>query len=178
MGDQGLDLAFTDVLYGVVVANAIAQLEFGVTLANGMVLFAVAVVLDDWVDYAVHVGEASRTRSTILGAFVLDVAILVTWTLATLALPGALPEFLGLLAAVTVLQGVWDRVALGRSLASFDTATRWGQALAFVALAWAVGPLAPATVLLAGSVPVLVVARAAYWHRNRDRLTAERLARI
>jgi hypothetical protein len=109
---DGLEVGFTEVLYGVVVANGIYQLSLDVSLRTVMLLFALVVILGDWVEYQVSVEKIPDTARNYALAFVLDVVILVVWYYLTIVPSSELPLFFGFLAAFFFLQAVWDALLL------------------------------------------------------------------
>lgn len=111
-GEDGLNVVFTDVLYGVVVANGIYQLTLDVTLRTMMLLFALVVILGDWVEYQVSVETVPDTARNYALALVLDVVILVVWYFLTILPSSDLSLFFGFLAAFFFLQAVWDALLL------------------------------------------------------------------
>lgn len=110
--DSGLEIGFTEVLYGVVVANAIYQIEFGLTVRNWMLILALGFILGDWIEYQSAVRDAPETTGNYVTAFVLDVVILIVWYLMTILASAELGWFLGIGAVFFFLQAVWDVLIL------------------------------------------------------------------
>lgn len=114
--DRRLDIGFTQVLYGVVVANSIYQLELGLSFRNLMLLLTLAFILGDWIEYQISRQEVSQTTSNYVLAFVLDVVILVVWYLITIVPASELELFFAIAAVFFLLQATWDRLILGLDL--------------------------------------------------------------
>ena len=107
-----LEIGFTQVLYGVVVASAITQLRFGFGVRNVMLLLTLTFILGDWIEYQVGIQNASETATTYVIAFVLDVVILIVWYLMTVVPAANLDWFFATAGAFFLLQAVWDRLVL------------------------------------------------------------------
>lgn len=127
-----LDIGFTEVLYGVVVANAIYQIEFGLTLRNWMLILALGLILGDWIEYQSAVRDAPETTGNYVTAFVLDIVILIVWYLMTILASPDLHWFFGIGAVFFALQAAWDALILQdrlRTVISKSIAARSRQAL-------------------------------------------------
>lgn len=113
MSNRHLDIGFTEILYGVVVANAIYELTFEVHLRNYMLVLALAFILTDWIEYQIATVDAGGTAQNYVIAFVLDVVILVIWYLLTILSAAQLEWYVAIAGVFFLLQGVWDRLLLG-----------------------------------------------------------------
>lgn len=107
-GAESLQIGFTEVLYGVVVANAIYQLEFELVFRNFMLLLAFTIILGDWIEYQIALGDVPGTTSNYVVAFVFDVVILVVWYFLTIVPASALDWFFIIASAFFLLQATWD----------------------------------------------------------------------
>jgi len=117
MSDRGpLEVEFTLVLYGVVVANAIYELTFGIEFRNAMLLFAFAIILGDWVEYRIEIREVTSTPTNYALAFVMDMTILITWYFLTILPPGELVWFFAVAGTFFFLQALWNRLMLRNDL--------------------------------------------------------------
>lgn len=108
----GLRVEFTDILYGVVIANGIYGLELGVSLGNYLLVFALVVIVDDWIDYRVGMRSAEATNRNYVVALVVDIVVLTVWYLLTTVRPAAFEWYLALLVVFSLLQGLWDATVL------------------------------------------------------------------
>ena len=114
MTDQDvLSVGFTEVLYGVVVANAIYELTFAVELRNVLLLLAFAFIVGDWVEYQFSIEQGVETPWKYFKALVLDITILVVWYFLTIISVGRIEWFFAVSAAFFFLQYLWDIFVLG-----------------------------------------------------------------
>lgn len=164
--EEPLKVEFTLVLYGVVVANAIYELTFGIEFRNAMSLFAFAVILGDWLEYRIDLRNTRSTPANYALAFVLDVVILITWYFLTILPPADLDWFFGVAAAFFLLQALWDRLLLRSSLRTLLRRPELQLTLAFLAFAavYSTGNV-PRTLALAVATGVFLARKAPVWHR-------------
>lgn len=159
-----LHVEFTDVLYGVVIANAIYRLTFGLTVGNAMVLLALAFVVDDWVAYRLSLDEVDPTARNYAVALVLDVLVLVVWYLLTVVPTDSSVPFLLVAAAFFFLAGVWDAALLDVSAVGLLRRSHWQLSIAYLVLAglgWLSSP--PVIAMLAVAAGCFLVRRALVW---------------
>ena len=114
--NDGLTVTFTEILYGVVTANALYKMDFAVSIRNAILAFALLIILEDWIDYTISTDMAAASPQQHLVAYVLDVTILIVWYQLTIVPVSPLRWFLGLVAVVFFLQGVWDLALLDYDL--------------------------------------------------------------
>lgn len=118
---ESLQIGFTELLYGVVIANVIDQLEFGLVLRNYMILLAFVFILADWIEYQIAVEEVPKERSNYIVAFVLDVVILIVWYYLTIVPVSALDWFFAIAGGFFFLQATWDWFLMDMELRSLVT---------------------------------------------------------
>ena len=114
MTDQDVfSIGFTEVLYGVVVANAIYELTFAVELRNVLLLLAFAFIVGDWVEYQFSIEQGVETPWIYFKTLVLDITILVVWYFLTIISVDRIEWFFAVSAAFFFLQYLWDVFSLG-----------------------------------------------------------------
>jgi len=164
--DEVLEIGFTQVLYGVVVASAISQLTFAPELRNVMLLFSLAFILGDWIEYQIAIREASGTTSNYVTGFIFDVTILVIWHLLTTLSISELDWFFLIAGTFFYSQGIWDRLILQVEVGELVTRPHLQLALFFIILAVVerISAILPA-VLLASSIAVFFVRKYPMWKK-------------
>lgn len=171
----GISIDFTNVLYGVVVANAIYQLDFAISVHNAMLLFALGLIIGDWIEYRISVQKVHETARNYAVALVLDVIILIVWFLITIVPTGRIDWFFIGVAVFFFIQAVWDVALLALRLNEIVRrahAHLVGAFLVLAALAWQFSP--SAWILLAIGTVVFLGRKSVYW-RQLLRESPERL---
>lgn len=167
MPEQGpLEVEFTLVLYGVVVANAIYELTFGIEFRNAMLLFAFAVILGDWVEYRIDIRDVPSTGANYALAFVMDVIILIAWYFLTILPPADLMWFFAVAAVFFLLQALWNRLLLDTDLRTLLAGAQVQLAVAFLAFAavYSTG-VVPQGLALGAAAVAFLARKAPVWHR-------------
>lgn len=171
MTGDSLGIEFTDVIYGVVIGNAVLNLNLEPSAGNLLLIVALVIIMDDWVSYRLSVQMADPTGRNYLMAFVLDMAILVTWYLSTTVDPHRVEIFLAVLGLFFFLQGVWDRAVIGRGIRDLITGAQWNLAAVSLVAAgaiWTVVTDIAAAYVLTGTLAIFVLRRLPDWRRMSD----------
>lgn len=105
-------LALTDTAYGVVLLGVMVKGRSPTTLSLSMGLFALLILVVDWVETRALVDNSVESRGETTITFALTVPILLTWALLATRGPRELALYFGLLAAYFFLQAVRDAVVL------------------------------------------------------------------
>ncbi len=152
-----LQIGFTEVLYGVVVANAIYQLEFALVFRNYMLLLAFAFILGDWIEYQISLGEVPSGTSNYVAAFVLDVVILIVWYFLTIIPASELDWFFVIAGVFFLLQASWDWLLLGLHLRALVSKPHLQLTAVFVGFAvlYRYTTLEPIILLVAAAIAFL-----------------------
>ena len=136
MTDQDvLSVVFTEVLYGVVVANAIYELTFAIELRNVLLLLAFAFIVGDWVEYQFSIEKGVGTPWQYFKTLVLDVTILVVWYFLTIISVDRIEWFFAVSAVFFLLQYLWDVFVLGDMRMRMHEYAEIELAVTFAALA-------------------------------------------
>ncbi|PSP59959.1 hypothetical protein BRC73_04715 [Halobacteriales archaeon QH_7_66_37] len=101
-----------DLLYGGCFLAGVVQRQPSTGVGLWMALFALLVLLVDWVETRRLLERGVETRRTLAVAFGLTLAILVTWYLLATRPPTALGAYFGLLAGFFFLQALRDAAVL------------------------------------------------------------------
>lgn len=173
--DSTLSVTFTELLYSVVVANALTKLTFDPTLRNGMILFAVLVVLSDWVEYRAFLGVLDEDASQV-AVFVADVLVLLIWNTTTIIPSNEFVWYIAVMALFFASQNVWEflsgRYGALEVLITPTTAIVVGYtALAGVIYAGRISPGAAFVI----AVVLFVVGKTPAWMRIREMSQTVRL---
>ena len=113
---RSTDISLTDFVYGIVVASVFPRLQVPVfTAENATLLFALCVIVDDWVLYHLQVASIPEGPRNFAVRLVGDVVVLFLWYLS--AIVGSTPDnpvhhFLLFLAAFYLASGFWEFVFL------------------------------------------------------------------
>ena len=105
-------LSFTDILYGVVISIAITRISLKLNTQNYMLLIALLILIDDWLDY--HISLSFEIKSmdakTFLLTFIIDVSMLLVWNLSAITKPEQLTTYFFLLSIFYTLALAWNLV--------------------------------------------------------------------
>jgi hypothetical protein len=158
-------ITFTEILYSVVIATALSKLSFDISLRNVMLLFAVLILLSDWVEYIAGI-EAIEESVSGVRIFAADMLVLLVWNTIVI-IPSEeffwYPAFLGVF---FMSQQVWEVIADRYSPVGLLTTPTTGLVAAYVGMAIAVeANLVEAPTSLALCVVLFVVAKVPAWLR-------------
>ncbi len=105
-------LSFTDILYGVVISIAITRVSLKFNTQNYMLLIALLILIDDWLDYHISLSFEIKSMNAkmFLLTFAIDISILLVWNLSTIAKPEQLTIYFFLLSIFYILALVWNFV--------------------------------------------------------------------
>ncbi len=105
-------LSFTDILYGVVISIAITRISLKFNAQNYMLLIALLILIDDWLDYHISLSFEIKSMNTkmFLLTFIIDVSILLVWNLSAITKPEQLTTYFFLLSVFYTLALVWNFV--------------------------------------------------------------------
>jgi hypothetical protein len=119
-------VGLTEVLYGVVIANAIYELGYGLNFRNALLLFALGILVADWVEYQLSTQalELSDLRYSMM--LVLDMLILLCWYLLTIVPEDMFSQFILLTGLFFGLVGVWSGAVMDASLRELLVDIDWG----------------------------------------------------
>ena len=105
---ESLKIEFTDILYAVVISIAISKLSLRFSFQNFMLLFALLIIFDDWLDYHIGVLHVRRSPQKYFIGYILDILILLTWYFITITPPSKIELYLSFIIAFFFLAGIWD----------------------------------------------------------------------
>jgi len=160
----------TEVLYGIVIANAIYELTLEVNFRNATLLLALGILIADWVEYHLSVQgiEMSDLRYAVM--LVLDVTLLLVWYLLTTVPEGEFPVFILLTVVFFGLVGVWSGLVMGVSprklVLDRDWGADWQISVILLLLYGARTRIAiPREVLLAAIAFIWIARKTPVWYR-------------
>jgi len=163
-------LSFTDILYGVVISIAITRISLRFSTKNYMLLIALLILIDDWLDYHISISfeiESMNARMFLL-TFVIDISILLVWNLSTIAKPEQLTIYLFLLSIFYILALVWNFVTKITPIKRFFKDSYFYLAIIFSAEALIYAKYHfqdEKTILLSYSLIALLILRFGRWDR-------------
>lgn len=128
------EVRFTEILYSVVIANALTKLTFGLSLRNGMVFLAVLVILSDWVEYSAFLTEVGQSTSTVR-IFVADMLVLFVWNTLTIIPEDQFVWYVIIMAVFFATQHVWELVSGRFRLLELVAKPTTGLVVGYVAIA-------------------------------------------
>ena len=103
-------ISFTDLLYAVVIGDSWLQIRDVISVKNYMLFLAYLMIFDDWIMYHVEVSDSKKSTGMYMATYAMDVAILVTWYLMTIAPSLYPPIFLGAISLFFGLTMVWELI--------------------------------------------------------------------
>ncbi len=105
-------LSFTDILYGVVISIAITRISLKFNIQNYMLLIALLILIDDWLDYHISLSFEIKSMNAkmFLLTFIIDVSMLLVWNLSAITKPGQLTTYFFLLSIFYTLALAWNFV--------------------------------------------------------------------
>ena len=131
-------VGLTEVLYGVVIAGAIYEMELAFSFRNAVLLFALGILVADWVEYQLSTQSLELSDLQYSAMMVLDIVILLVWYLLTTVPSEEFEVFVLLTAVFFVLVGVWSVSVMDATvrdlLLDIDWSADWQIAIAFFVL--------------------------------------------
>ena len=112
MQKRTLKIEFTDILYGVVISNAISKLTLRFTMEDFMRLFALFIIFDDWIDYHITTSLVEQSPNKYLVGYVFDILILITWYYVTITPSSQIGLYVFFIILFFFFSGVWDTIML------------------------------------------------------------------
>ena len=107
-GTIGLKVNFTELVYAVVIGNSLNYITPDVVWPRlALYLFALAVIIDDWVLYHLSADKIEGTVRNQVACFLLDIAVLVIWYLLALHEDDQLAGFCFLLCLFYLSTSLW-----------------------------------------------------------------------
>lgn len=166
MGNRkSLRIEFTDILYAAVISTAISRLSLRFNLKNFMLLFALLIIFDDWLDYHISISLVKRSPREYFIGYILDILILITWHFITVVPPFKVEAYLLFIIVFFILAGIWDITILKIKLKNFFRSSYFKLSVIYLVLLtihsmW----LSMYVGLLLGiSVLIFVIMRASVW---------------
>lgn len=151
---QATQVGFIDLLYAMLLGVVVQRLEFAWSVDTMFRVLSVAVLLEDYLAYHFSTTIAPGTgRNYEIRLFVLDIAILLSWYFATMAIPGHYRWYLLGSAFFFATKTIWEHVAYGTRGLRLFTSSHAGLCLLYVALGVlqpAIGPWLAAWIAFAG----------------------------
>lgn len=103
-------ISFTDLLYAVVIGDSWLQIRDVFSVKNYMLFLAYLIIFDDWIVYHVEISDSKKSSGMYMATYAMDVAILVTWYLITIATSLYPPIFLGMISLFFGLTTIWELI--------------------------------------------------------------------
>jgi hypothetical protein len=104
----GLKVNFTELIYAVVIGNSFFALSLdGSMLKLSMFIFALVIVLDDWIMYHISISKIYPSNKNYLLCSILDVIVLINWYLIATLAETRIFEFVLLTAIFYLITSLW-----------------------------------------------------------------------
>jgi hypothetical protein len=162
-------ISFTEILYSVVIATALSRLSFGVSLRNAMLLFAILILLSDWVEYIAGIEKTDKSVSG-MKIFAADMLVLLVWNTIAIIPSEKFFWYVTFLGVFFMSQQVWELIADRYSSIELLTTPTTGLVVAYVGMAIAVNAnLVEDHISLALCVLLFIIAKTPAWLRIQSR---------
>lgn len=108
------EIRITEVLYGVVIGGSIQGISLEVTIKNAMLLFALGLLVADWIEYHVSISGSDflESDSRYVVMIIMDIFVLITWYLMTTVLAEEFSRFILLAGAFFVAISLWTIIVV------------------------------------------------------------------